>query len=72
MKTLTEISQEAQQVLVNRLGIANTLRYLNQFSQGHGDYTKERHCYLEDIETVKDISSEARKLREQNKSVRSN
>lgn len=72
MKTLTEISQEAQQILVNRLGIANTLRYLNQFSQGYGDYTKERHRYLEGIETVKDISSEARKLREQNRSVRSN
>jgi hypothetical protein len=41
-KTTSEISNEAINLLLGKLGAEKTLRFLNQFSAGSGDYTKER------------------------------
>ena len=41
-KPLAEITQEAIKVLFQTLGIVNTLRFINQFTTGYGDYTEER------------------------------
>jgi len=46
MKSLAELSREATEVLFERLGVPDTLRFLGQFDQGHGDYTKDRHALL--------------------------
>jgi len=46
VKTLAEITTEAEKALYDRLGVANTVRYLNQFRTGNGDYTKERDATL--------------------------
>ncbi len=53
-KTLYEITQQALQILYKELGVENTLRFLNQFTLGSGDYTKERdqlfnHLSLDEI-----------------------
>lgn len=42
LKTLVEINQEAIRVLSRELGVANTLRFINQFTTGTGNYTEER------------------------------
>lgn len=41
-KPLSEITQEAIAVLLREIGIINTVRFLNQFTGGFGDYTEER------------------------------
>jgi hypothetical protein len=44
---LTELTQEALRVLYRELGIVNTIRFLNQFTTGFGDYTAERQALTE-------------------------
>lgn len=41
-KTLAEVTQRAIEVLSRELGSADTLRFINQFTTGHGDYTMQR------------------------------
>ncbi|HET9228352.1 MAG TPA: hypothetical protein VFR31_16880, partial [Thermoanaerobaculia bacterium] len=42
LKPLREVTEEALHVLFREIGIANTIRFLNQFSLGQGNYTEER------------------------------
>lgn len=42
LKPLSEVTDEALRVLSRELGVADTLRFLGQFSVGHGNYTEER------------------------------
>ncbi len=44
---LTEITQEALRLLYRELGLVNTIRFLNQFTTGFGNYTEERSVLLE-------------------------
>lgn len=44
---LTEITQEALRLLYRELGLVNTIRFLNQFTTGFGNYTEERRVLLE-------------------------
>ncbi|MGL6096161.1 MAG: hypothetical protein ACRC7O_10250 [Fimbriiglobus sp.] len=39
---LVEVTRRAFEVLTRELGAADTLRFVNQFSTGAGDYTAER------------------------------
>lgn len=39
---LAEVSQRAIRILCRELGAVNTVRFINQFTTGHGDYTAER------------------------------
>jgi hypothetical protein len=41
-KPLAEVSQRAIEVLCRELGAVDTVRFINQFTTGHGDYTSER------------------------------
>ncbi len=41
-RPLAEITQEAIRILYQRLGAVNTVRFLNQFTVGYGDYMEER------------------------------
>jgi len=45
-KPISEISRRATNVLFKELGVVDTIRFLNQFSVGQGDYTKEREEWL--------------------------
>lgn len=45
-KTLAEINLEAEKALYERLGVADTVRYLTQFQRRAGDYTSERDSSL--------------------------
>ena len=41
-RPLAEITAAALKVLYNEIGIVNTVRFINQFTTGYGDYTQER------------------------------
>ena len=41
-RPLAEITQEALRVLYKEIGVVNTVRFINQFTAGYGDYTQER------------------------------
>ena len=42
VKPLAEITHEAISVLCKHLGAANTIRFINQFTKGYGNYTEDR------------------------------
>lgn len=48
-KPLTEITQEAIELLTREMGLVATVRFLNQFSAGYGDYTAERDALFGDL-----------------------
>lgn len=48
-RSLTEITQEALRVLYNELGLVDTVRFLNQFTAGYGNYTEELRELLKDL-----------------------
>jgi hypothetical protein len=53
-KPLTQITQEAIQILYREIGVVNTVRFLDQFTTGYGDYTDERDILFADV-TLDDI-----------------
>lgn len=46
------------EVLLRELGPADTSRFMQQFEMGHGDYSKDRHQWLDQF-TVEDIAKMA-------------
>jgi hypothetical protein len=63
MKTQNEIMKQGYDALVNSLGVADTIRFIQYFSSGNGDYTKERHQWL-DKKTLADVLVEIKELQE--------
>jgi hypothetical protein len=51
---LTEIRQQGYKALIDALGVAGTLKFLQQLEVGYGDYTKERHQWLNQL-TIDDF-----------------
>ena len=45
-ESLSEMSERAVRVLVREFGIVDTLRFLNQFRVGTGDYSKDRDAHF--------------------------
>jgi hypothetical protein len=48
-RPVSEISRKATHILFKEMGVVDTIRFLNQFSVGTGDYTKERERWLGEI-----------------------
>ena len=46
LRTPNDIREAGIHVLMETLGPANTIRFLQQFDPGHGDYTAERQKLL--------------------------
>ena len=62
IQPIAELNRRATDALVREVGIANTLRFLNQFRIGSGDYTAERDQLFSDM-SVKDIIREIKAQR---------
>ncbi|CAK0761726.1 conserved hypothetical protein [Gammaproteobacteria bacterium] len=62
-KPLTDITNQALHVLAKEIGVANTMRFLGQFSTGAGNYTEERAALFDHL-ALDDILSEIRKKKE--------
>ena len=50
----TEIRQQGYKALIDSLGVANALRFLQQLGVGYGNYTEERHQWLDQL-TMDDL-----------------
>ena len=61
---LSELTQRAIEILSRELGAADTIRFINQFTTGSGDYTAERDALFENA-TLAQIVAEI-KSRETN------
>jgi len=64
-KPLSVITTEAIRVLNHHIGVANTLRFLNQFTTGFGNYTEERKELFDHL-SLDDITTEIKGMRSQN------
>ena len=53
---LSQITQQAIEILSKEIGVANTMRFLSQFSTGYGNYTEEREALFKDL-TLDEILS---------------
>jgi exopolyphosphatase/pppGpp-phosphohydrolase len=62
--TPMEIRRKGYGALVNALGVAGTIRFLQQFDIGHGDYTKERHQWLDEV-NLEEFLNDIKQLREE-------
>ncbi len=57
-RPLIEITQDALRLLYRELGLVETVRFLNQFTDGFGNYTDQRRTWTEGLtfeEAVSDI-----------------
>lgn len=64
-RPISEISYQATRILFEKMGVVDTLRFLNQFSVGQGDYTKDREKWLGDIsldDAISQINAERKKV----------
>lgn len=57
---LAEITQTAIHLLCQEMGVVNTIRFLNQFSTGYGNYTTERDELFGQL-TVDDVIAEIKR-----------
>jgi hypothetical protein len=53
---LAELRKQGYQALVDSLGVVGMLRFLQQLEVGYGDYTAERHQWLDEL-TLADFQS---------------
>ena len=60
--TLEEIRLAGLHALSRELGAVGLVRFLQQFETGHGDYTTERHDWL-DKDTVQDVIQQIKERR---------
>ena len=59
---LYQIRQAGLEVLNRELGPVSMIRFLQQYEKGYGDYSKERHEWLDKI-SVEDIVKKIRNKR---------
>jgi hypothetical protein len=69
VKPLAEVTQEAIRVLIQQLGPVDTVRFVNQFTVGYGNYTEERRRLFAGM-TLEEIVSEIKRGKERTESRR--
>ena len=60
VKDMNSIRRLGIEALTEKLGPIGMVEFMRQFDSGYGDYTKERHIWLDNL-TVEDISKEIKK-----------
>jgi hypothetical protein len=65
-KPLSEITRHAIELLSKEMGIVDTVRFLNQFTTGYGDYTKEREALFKDLTLDEILAAMKNRSSEQN------
>lgn len=63
-KPLAEVTQNAIRVLCREIGLADTMRFVSQFTVGYGDYTAERDELFKDM-TLDDMIAGIKQRRSQ-------
>jgi hypothetical protein len=59
MNTIRKLGIEA---LTEKLGPVGMVEFIHQFDSGYGDYTKDRHNWLDNL-SIEDISAEIKKFK---------
>ncbi|HKY54199.1 MAG TPA: hypothetical protein VJM08_07840 [Anaerolineales bacterium] len=62
--SLEQIRIAGMEALTRELGIVGMIRFLQQFETGHGDYSKDRHKWLDD----QDMDTVLKRIREKRRS----
>jgi hypothetical protein len=62
--TAIEIYRKGFQALVDALGYVDAVRFIRQFDKGSGDYTKERHQWLDSL-TMDEIIADIKQQQEE-------
>ena len=62
IQPISELTQRATNVLIKEFGVVDTIRFLNQFRAGSGNYTIERQQLFQGM-SVKDIVHEIKARR---------
>jgi hypothetical protein len=62
IRPLHEVTEHAIAVLTREIGLVDTVRFVNQFSSGYGDYTKERTPMFANL-TLGEILAEIKRAR---------
>lgn len=67
--SLEQIRIAGMEALARELGIVGMVRFLQQFETGHGDYSKDRHNWLDDqdVETIVERIRERRETGKKSK-----
>lgn len=65
IQPISDVNQRATNTLIKELGIVDTIRFLNQFRAGAGNYTEERHLLFKGM-SVKQIVDEIKAQRQEN------
>jgi len=61
--SLEQIRVAGMEALARELGIVGMIRFLQQFETGHGDYSKDRHEWLDD----QDLDAIVKRIQERRK-----
>lgn len=62
LQPIAQLTQRATDALVKELGVVDTIRFLNQFRAGGGNYTAEREKLFQGM-SVKDIAGQIKAQR---------
>jgi hypothetical protein len=62
--TPVELRRQGLEALTKALGYVGMVRFLQQFDEGSGDYTQERHQWQDEL-TVADIMAQIKEHRKQ-------
>jgi len=63
---LTELTTATIKLLCREIGVVNTVRFINQFTIGYGNYTAEREQLIGNL-TVDEIVAEIKRKRHSSK-----
>lgn len=66
--SLEQIRIAGMEALARELGVVGMVRFLQQFETGHGDYSKDRHKWLDD----QDMDIVVKRIREKRESKKKN
>ena len=62
-RTLAQLTDEAIRILCRELGPSDTIRFINQYRMGSGDYSHDRDEWQKNL-TVKDIVTGIKQMKE--------
>ncbi len=63
-RTQQEIIRQGYKALIDSLGIVDAIKFIQYYSPGKGDYTKERHQWL-DEKSLDNVFTEIKQLQEE-------
>jgi hypothetical protein len=61
MTLSAELNQKAKAILIRELGPVDYARFIQQYEEGTGDYTRDRHQWLGD-ESARSLHEQAARL----------